>query len=367
MSKVPVTVCIIAKNEENFIEGCLKRLIPYGMEIIVADTGSDDRTREIAQAYADKVVDFEWINDFSAARNYCASFASNNWILALDCDEYVNSIDIRVMRMLMQKHPRHTGIIRIKNLINCDNGETAYEISDVTRMYNKNYYAFDYAIHEQVCAKDPEKRQEALDGFLLPMEVVHHGYALDKERMKEKQRRNLEILYRDLENAEKSGTGQDKAYLYFQIARSEITIGNQEKAIEAYESGERLITPDDMEKPYIAELIMALSGAYVESGRTQDAVALMDRYAEYFKIAKFVLVHANVYFEAGQLLPALGNYLKATMMKDAGTLGDGLRTCYGRIINIYEALGQNDMAEMFHKKFLECDAEKERLVNSQNE
>ena len=61
MSKVPISVCIIAKNEERFIEDCLKRLKPFGMEIIVTDTGSTDRTKEIAQKYADKVVDFEWI------------------------------------------------------------------------------------------------------------------------------------------------------------------------------------------------------------------------------------------------------------------------------------------------------------------
>lgn len=116
MSKVPISVCIIAKNEEKFIEDCLKHLQPYGMEIIVTDTGSTDRTREIAEKYADKVVDFAWIKDFSAARNYCASFASNNWILALDCDEFVNAIDIKILRMLMQKYPRHTGVLRLKNI-----------------------------------------------------------------------------------------------------------------------------------------------------------------------------------------------------------------------------------------------------------
>ena len=61
MSKIPVSVCIIAKNEEKHIEECLKRLKPYGFEIIVTDTGSTDRTKEIAQRYADKVLDFELI------------------------------------------------------------------------------------------------------------------------------------------------------------------------------------------------------------------------------------------------------------------------------------------------------------------
>ena len=100
MSKVPISVCIIAKNEEKYLEGCLKRLKPYGFEIIVTDTGSDDSTKEIAARYADKVLDFEWIGDFSAARNFCAEHASNNWILAIDCDEYLNKADVSKMRIL---------------------------------------------------------------------------------------------------------------------------------------------------------------------------------------------------------------------------------------------------------------------------
>ena len=58
MSKVPISVCLIAKNEEKNIEECLKRIKPYGFEIIVTDTGSTDKTKEIAARYADKVLDF---------------------------------------------------------------------------------------------------------------------------------------------------------------------------------------------------------------------------------------------------------------------------------------------------------------------
>ena len=92
MSKVPISVCIIAKNEEKYIEECLRHLKPYGFEIVVTDTGSTDRTKEIARKYADKVLDFEWIDDFSAARNFCMEHASNNWILAIDCDEYMEEL-----------------------------------------------------------------------------------------------------------------------------------------------------------------------------------------------------------------------------------------------------------------------------------
>ncbi|MDE6918044.1 MAG: glycosyltransferase [Lachnospiraceae bacterium] len=78
MAGIPVSVCMIAKNEERYIEQCLRKLMRYNMEIVVVDTGSTDRTKEIAARYTDKLFDFTWCDDFSAARNYAVSKASNN-------------------------------------------------------------------------------------------------------------------------------------------------------------------------------------------------------------------------------------------------------------------------------------------------
>ena len=77
----PVSVCIIAKNEEKHIEKCLSSIRSHtaesaDFEIIVVDTGSTDRTKALAAKYADKVLDFTWVNDFSAARNYSVAQAS---------------------------------------------------------------------------------------------------------------------------------------------------------------------------------------------------------------------------------------------------------------------------------------------------
>lgn len=153
MSKIPVSVCIIAKNEEKYIGECLKRLEPYGFEIVVTDTGSTDQTVEIAKQYTDKVFEFEWVSDFSAARNFCVSHASNNWILTLDCDEYVHSIDVSSLRRIMQQYPRALGEIQMKSLVQ-SRGVTSYAVDVVRRFYNKNYYFFEGAIHEQLQAKD---------------------------------------------------------------------------------------------------------------------------------------------------------------------------------------------------------------------
>ena len=148
MSKVPISVCLIAKDEEKNIEECLKRLKPYGFEIIVTDTGSTDRTKELASRYADKVLDFAWIDDFSAARNFAAAQASNNWILVLDCDEYLTQLDEKALRICMQQHLRHVGMMGLTNVYTQPDGEHTYKAEEVPRFYNRNFFEYRFRIHE---------------------------------------------------------------------------------------------------------------------------------------------------------------------------------------------------------------------------
>lgn len=356
MSKVPISVCIIAKNEEKYIEECLKKLQPYGFEIVVTDTGSTDRTKEIAEKYADKVLDFEWIDDFSAARNFCAEHASNNWILSLDCDEYVTSIDVRVLRILMQKKPRYAGVIHLKNLTLTANGEYTYNVDDVTRFYNKNYYTYLSAIHEQITVKDETKREELLNCFLMPMEVVHHGYALTPEEMRMKQERNLTMLRKQVE------LGTTDPYIYFQIGQSEFILKNMDSAIAHYEKGLSMNPPTD--KLYVQMLIMSLAKAYDYVGRTQEGIDLMEKYAQECKTAKYTYTHASLLLSDNQLLKALLLYIKTTTMKDMDTLGEELMLCYQCIIELSTKLGNDGIAELYRDKYEACRKEKERVINS---
>lgn len=356
MSRVPISVCIIAKNEEKYIEECLKKLKPYGFEIIVTDTGSTDRTKEIAQKYADKVLDFVWIDDFSAARNFCASHASNNWILALDCDEYVNNIDMKVLRILMQKLPKYVGVIRLKNIVMKANEQMGYGVDDVTRFYNRNYYTFCSPIHEQVTLIDENRRDETMQCFLMPMEVIHHGYALSAEEMRKKQERNLELLYKQIES------GVQDAYPYFQAGQSEYILKNYEKAINLFEKG--LLMQPSPEKIYVQMMIMTLAKAYLVKKRSHDAVAIMEKYATECKTAKYIYMYANTLYEDGQSLKALLLYVKATMMSDVDTLGEELMLCYERIIMLYTNMNNLQMAEIFSQRYQACKREKERVLNS---
>lgn len=92
--KIMLSIGMIVKNEEKHLDKCLSALQKLrdnvSNELIIVDTGSTDKTKEIALKYTDKVYDFEWINDFSAARNYGLKKAKGMWFMFLDADEYLD-------------------------------------------------------------------------------------------------------------------------------------------------------------------------------------------------------------------------------------------------------------------------------------
>jgi len=94
---------MIVKDEEPHLARCLMSVKPIVDEMIVVDTGSDDRTKSIAAALGAKVFDFAWTNDFSEARNYSLSKASADWILVLDADEVVSPMDHGLLRKITKK------------------------------------------------------------------------------------------------------------------------------------------------------------------------------------------------------------------------------------------------------------------------
>ena len=356
MSELPISVCIIAKNEEKYIENCLKKLKPYGFEIIVTDTGSTDRTKEIATKYADKVFDFEWINDFSAARNFCASKASHNWILSIDCDEYVNNMDVDTLIAVMNKYPQYVGVIRMKNLIRKNNGESGYGSDDVLRFYNRKYYCYNSPVHEQIGFRNESKINESITTFLLPMEVIHHGYFIEPEEMEKKQKRNLQLLYASLEK------NQEDAYIHFQIGQSEFILGNYENAIKYFKSGIELNS--NLEHLYVQIMVESLAKTYMVLDQKEEALEIMERFQDKCKTARFTFTYANILLNTGQPLKALLYFVKITMMNDAELLGENLLNCYKHIVELYTDMGNEEMANLFRGKIDMYIKERDRVLNS---
>ena len=101
-----ISLCMIVKNEEKVLARCLDSIQDLMDEIIIVDTGSFDRTKEIAAKYTDRIYDFVWDNDFAAARNFSFSKAGCDYIYTADADEVIDEENREKFRAVSYTHLR---------------------------------------------------------------------------------------------------------------------------------------------------------------------------------------------------------------------------------------------------------------------
>jgi len=197
-----ISIGIIFKNEIRCIERCLKSLKPLReavpCELVMADTGSDDGSREIAAKYADILFDFRWINDFSAARNAVMDRCSGKWYFSIDCDEWLDP-DIQEMVMFItQKHNYNFFGVVIRNYKSPElNSGGHYMDSNACRLLRMSTgIRFHNAIHEGW-----ETNGEPI--ILFKRTLLHHDGYLHSEGIDQtaKSERNMRILRQELEKA----------------------------------------------------------------------------------------------------------------------------------------------------------------------
>lgn len=111
---ITISVCMIVKNEETVLARCLDSLAGIPDEIIIADTGSTDRTKAIAKRYTDQVYDFPWNDDFSAARNFAFSKASMEYIYSADADEILDKENRDKFLRLKQTLSPETELVQMR-------------------------------------------------------------------------------------------------------------------------------------------------------------------------------------------------------------------------------------------------------------
>ena len=111
---VTISVCMIVKNEEKTLRRCLDSLKGLADEIVIADTGSTDATKEIAQQYTNLVYDFRWTDDFSEARNFVFSRATKEYIYSADADEVLSPENRERFRILKETLLPEIEIVQMK-------------------------------------------------------------------------------------------------------------------------------------------------------------------------------------------------------------------------------------------------------------
>lgn len=200
MAQPLLSIGMIVKNEERCLEKCLKALEPLRQaipsELIIADTGSTDKTKEIASRYADILFDFEWVNDFSAARNAVMDKATGKWFMSVDADEYLASSIDELLSFFSttsaKKYVLASVVIRNYFTPNMDENYSDSYLVRLVRMDSERRYSG--RIHESLyCTNVSEV-------FTLTNTIFDHdGYAsISPEFSQKKDERNLKLLEEEL-------------------------------------------------------------------------------------------------------------------------------------------------------------------------
>lgn len=216
---VGLSQCMIVKNEEENIERALDWGKGIVSEQIVIDTGSTDRTVELALSAGAQVYEFQWVDDFAAAKNFAISKAGCPWIAMLDADEYFTREDGEKLMGYVQKlHNSKYGRI-LTGLVNLDDeGAMVAGGSHVRVFRNRPGLRYKRRIHEYLdCER--EKDCELVDAS-EELCIYHTGYS--HKGQEKKKGRNLELILAELQ--ENPEDGEMIAYLadeYFSAGRFE--------------------------------------------------------------------------------------------------------------------------------------------------
>ncbi len=219
---LPLSLCLIVRNEERHLARCLESVKSLAGQIVVVDTGSTDDTKKIASDLGAEVFDFAWSGDFAAARNASLDRATGRWILVLDADEYLPPSSVEALRSLI-KTPADRSF-HLLNKSTADGGKSGMTGKIVRLFPNRPEVRYEWPVHEQVVTSLRRAGIPVLDSDI---EIFHTGYS-DAETNKRKQARNLEILERAIAG------GADEPMLHFLAGGAYLDLGRLEEALQTY-------------------------------------------------------------------------------------------------------------------------------------
>lgn len=305
--KGTLSLCMIVKDEEEHLAKCLHSVRPVVDEMIVVDTGSNDRTKAIARVFGAQVFDHSWTGDFSAARNYSLSKATGDWILIMDADEVLSPLDFKELKGITgRKAPAAAAYsVVTRNYVNDvsmtgwnqNTGKYPEEAgrgwvpSTKVRLFTRSKdIAFCQPVHETV--------ESSLLKAKVPIYscdiVVHHYGKLAKERDLEKGDHYYRL------GKEKLDADPKNRKALIELARQAQALGKHDEAIEIWtklldlarnspapEANMKLLPPS---KPGLqSEAYLQLASACLRLDRLDDALAMAQKAMDFRPVPKEAL------------------------------------------------------------------------------
>jgi len=274
-----ISAAVIVRNEEAMLAGCLKSLLPLADELVVVDTGSDDRTVAIALEFTPHVYSFEWQDDFALARNYSLEMATGDYVLVADADHRVVHPDAArgLLEDFARAHsPNTLGTVIILSGVR-DGDHTIEEASASPKFFRRGRFTFQGAIHEQLVPVEGEALQAPTG-----LQYLHSGYE-DRDALLARIDRNRRILSRELERH------PDDEYYLYQLGKADFCRKEYNGAVRAFEkslasmtfSGAALPTGTNgrpVSEDMLIDLLTCLAYACANLERYREACDLLERH-----------------------------------------------------------------------------------------
>jgi tetratricopeptide (TPR) repeat protein len=186
-----ISACLIVKNEEDFLPGCLASIKDVADEIILVDTGSKDRTLEIAAEYGCRIIHFPWTGDFSAARNESLKHATGDWILIIDADEELPGDEIAAIREAVDNPANNILSLSVYNQSH-ETGRVSSFLPSIRLFRRRQGLSYRGIVHNRLILP-PDMVVTRCD-----IKLYHYGYDLSRDRLKQKKTRSIELLEKQL-------------------------------------------------------------------------------------------------------------------------------------------------------------------------
>ncbi len=310
-----LSLCMIVKNEEKYLAGCLESVQGIVDDIVIVDTGSTDATIEIAKKYNARIFHFEWIDDFSAARNESLRNAAGNWILYLDADERLMQPNKKYIKKLLKRND--VGAYYITVLGEQQYRDRKQQLSmPYPRLFRKDpRIKFEGKVHEQV---GPSVERAGFPIVWCDLKIEHLGYDQSWEVIEEKCQRNAELLHKQIAD------NPDDFYARFQLGNTLSMLGNVEEADSVLTE---MLSMDGITKSIYASAYNLLGAHRINEGNYDKGIEYCVEslhYANYQVMARWFIANAyikyNDYHQAAVYLEEMRQILDGNMTVQNKTL-----------------------------------------------
>ena len=347
-----LSLCMIVKDEEEMLPGCLEPLRGVVDEMIVVDTGSSDRTVEIAESFGAKVVHFPWNGSFSDARNVSIDNATGDWIMYLDADEHLEAEDAPKLRELLSRTWREGfNLVETNYTGGEDTGSATTHLA--LRLWRRRpEYRFEGRIHEQKTHTMPMYLPERFETTTI--RVRHYGYLNQRIASKEKSQRNIQLL-------EQEGRENPSPFNDYNLGSEYLALGDADKARMHFDRAWESLrsVPGMASAGYVPLLVSRAARARREAGDHAAAVQAVDEgLSAYPDHTDLVMEAALSAREQGDLDRARELAERCLEMGDApnryaATVGSGTFLALTVLAEIHAAQGDAAGAEALYRRSLD--------------